>query len=152
MYGERYSIQVDDDHVEIHGTITIREAFDFLSFFERDGYSTLVDNCDSGVLRLEKRNLDQEKTDRINTDVREENVELKDKLEMEKEHSRDLEYKLHDLEGLIQKLIVERKEMENEYRQKLLLMEKNYTLLSMKHDPKVSEIVRNMAEEALEES
>jgi len=40
---KKYTIEVSEDCVEITGTLTVREAFDFLSFFEKEGFTTLED-------------------------------------------------------------------------------------------------------------
>lgn len=41
MENELYSIEVSDQMVFIYGDITMREAFDFLAFFDQQGYSYL---------------------------------------------------------------------------------------------------------------
>lgn len=38
----RYSIEVSKDRVEVSGEISIREAFDFMNFFEQQGFNSLI--------------------------------------------------------------------------------------------------------------
>lgn len=39
---ERYSIEAKDESIMIYGDLSIEEAFDFLSFFERKGFKRLT--------------------------------------------------------------------------------------------------------------
>lgn len=38
----RYSIEVSKDRIEVTGEISIREAFDFMNFFEQQGFNSLI--------------------------------------------------------------------------------------------------------------
>jgi hypothetical protein len=51
---ERYTIEVCDYEVQIYGELTIREAFDFISFFDQQGYNKLVIGHENTTLRLIK--------------------------------------------------------------------------------------------------
>lgn len=62
MKGERYSIEVSDGEVLIHGYISIREAFDFLSFFDQQGYDCLIPGDENSVLRLTKKQANHDAT------------------------------------------------------------------------------------------
>jgi len=62
---EKYTIRVCDERVEIEGDLTIRDAFDFLSFFDQQGFNTLVRNCDGETITLSKRDLEKEERTRI---------------------------------------------------------------------------------------
>ena len=57
---ERYSIEVDDESVEIYGELTIEETFDFLSFFERKGYNSIILGTENSTLHMLKRNKKEE--------------------------------------------------------------------------------------------
>jgi hypothetical protein len=54
MINERYSIEVSDDMVIIHGNLTIRESFDFLAFFDQQGYKTLCPGEQNSAMCLIK--------------------------------------------------------------------------------------------------
>jgi len=56
MKNERYSIEVSEDIVVIHGKLTIEEAFDFLNFFEKKGFDEVVVGHENSCLRLLKKN------------------------------------------------------------------------------------------------
>jgi hypothetical protein len=52
MIRERYSIEVGEGIVEIHGKLTIEEAFDFLNFFEKKGFDEVGVGDENSCLRL----------------------------------------------------------------------------------------------------
>jgi hypothetical protein len=47
---ERYSIEVSDDCVLIYGDLSIRETFDFLSFFDQQGFKSVVSGHENSTL------------------------------------------------------------------------------------------------------
>lgn len=55
MKDDRYSIEVSDTLVLIHGYLSIREAFDFLSFFEQQGFNCVMPGDENSCLRLFKK-------------------------------------------------------------------------------------------------
>jgi hypothetical protein len=52
MNGERYSIEVSDGVVTIHGKLTIEEAFDFLNFYDKKGFDEVTWGDENSCLRL----------------------------------------------------------------------------------------------------
>jgi hypothetical protein len=60
MINEKYTLAVNEDEVIIHGILSIREAFDFLSFFDKEGFNFVSAEYDDVTLRLIK-----EKKDRV---------------------------------------------------------------------------------------
>lgn len=56
---ERYSIEVNDCLVEIRGTLTIEEAFDFLNFFDKKGYTNVVEGDQNSTIRMLKMNKEE---------------------------------------------------------------------------------------------
>ena len=64
MIGERYSIEVSEGCVEIHGYLTIRETFDFLAFFEREGFCCVTPGQENSALFLTKKDFTK-KEDKI---------------------------------------------------------------------------------------
>lgn len=49
---ERYTIEVGQDYVKIDGELTIRETFDFLNFFEKDGFTRVCQGDQNSTLYL----------------------------------------------------------------------------------------------------
>lgn len=53
---EKYNIDVYEDRVIISGYLSVREAFDFLNFYEREGYTRIVNSgpTSEGCLVMKK--------------------------------------------------------------------------------------------------
>ncbi len=107
MAVEKYTIEVTDESVEIRGTLTIREAFDFLNFFEMEGYTTLEDWGDRTTLYLRKRDLEKELTERVNKETIYQLDFIKLAYEEEKLKSEYSGKKVKELESLIKQLMQE---------------------------------------------
>ena len=54
MDDERYSLEVGNDYVLIYGELSIREAFDFLSFFDQQGFKYFTCGHENSTLLLKK--------------------------------------------------------------------------------------------------
>jgi len=51
---EKYSIECSEGCVEIQGYLSIREAFDFLSYYEREGFTCLTPGDQNSCMLLTK--------------------------------------------------------------------------------------------------
>ncbi len=138
----KYTIEVSDEAVEIRGTLTIREAFDFLSFFEKEGFTTLEDWGDRSTLYLAKRNLDQEITDRVNKNVL-------DELDSANKYGKELiaknielTQKIKDLEYLIKKITLEEGEKYSALKKAKESLDKFKILQQLKDSPEAAEICK----------
>ena len=49
---ERYSIECSEGEALIHGYLTITEAFDFLSYYEKKGFTCLIPGDQNSCMRL----------------------------------------------------------------------------------------------------
>lgn len=139
---ERYKIEVSDEAVEITGTLTIREAFDFLSFFEREGFTTLEDWGERTTLYLRKRNLDQEITDRVNKDVLDELSAANNYGKELLAKNVELMQKIKDLEYLIKKITLEEGEKFKELKKANERLEQFKCLQKLKDSPEAAEICK----------
>ena len=102
MNGERYSIEVSEGVVEIHGKLTIEEAFDFLNFFEKKGFDEVTYGDQNSCLRMLNKKA-------IYGDKDEEPVIPERDFWESCYHEKELENiklreKIKELEGLIKKL------------------------------------------------
>lgn len=59
MIEERYSIEVSDDFVEIHGDLTIEETFDYLNFFEKKGFKSITGGWENSTLVMSRKGVDE---------------------------------------------------------------------------------------------
>jgi hypothetical protein len=128
----RYTIEVRDDAVEIRGTLTIREAFDFLAFFEREGFTTIEDWGDRTTLYFRKRDLKKEWVDSIDQETRQDLAFTHKQLEEEKVKSEELRIKIRELEGLIKSIMTDQSNECNRLREASKQYSKEISLLKLR--------------------
>jgi flagellar motility protein MotE (MotC chaperone) len=139
---ERYSIEVNDEIVEIYGDLTVEEAFDFLSFFERKGYKSVVLGSENSTLRMMKR-------DQTEVIINEKISDLKDELEMYRDHLKQEEIlhcqtkeKLQDIERLLKSLMSEEYEKYKKLKEENDKLIRAQTHLFLHEDPEVQRILK----------
>lgn len=138
---ERYSIEVNDDIVEIYGDLTIEEAFDFLSFFERKGYKSVVLGSENSTLRMMRRDQAEVIHDQFVLNLKEQITDFKELWEKEKKSHEVTAQKTKEVEALLKQL------MSDEYKKYKALHEENQRLLkaqvalNMIDAPEVQEIL-----------
>lgn len=49
---KRYSIEVNDEAIEMYGELTIEEAFDFLNFFDKKGFKYLIASENNSTISM----------------------------------------------------------------------------------------------------
>ncbi len=118
---ERYSIEVTDESVEIYGELTIEETFDFLSFFERKGYKSVILGTENSTLHMLKRDQAEEiVNDRIK-ELKDDVEDYKRSYKIEQERHEETKDKLKSIEQLIKDLTVE----SNNKRERILKENEN---------------------------
>jgi hypothetical protein len=138
---ERYSIEVSDEVVEIFGDLNIEEAFDFLSFFERKGYKSVVLGSENSTLRMMKRDQKEEIIDQRVTDLKDEAEDYKRSYKIEQERHEETKSKLKDVERLLKDL------MSEEYKKYKALYDENQKIIRsqmltlLQDNPEVQEII-----------
>lgn len=101
MRDERYSIQVGDDFVEIHGDLTIEETFDFLNFFEKKGFVSVTGGWENSTLVLSRKGVEQ-KWEEIRQKEHEESEKFYELLYKEaQEKIRVLNRRIEEVESLM---------------------------------------------------
>ena len=120
---ERYSIEVTDEVVEIFGDLTIEEAFDFLSFFERKGYKSVILGSENSTLRMLKRDQEEVIHDQFILTLKEQITDYKVSFEKECKAHESTAQKLRDVEVLMKQV------MSEEYAKYKALYEENQKLL-----------------------
>lgn len=104
---ERYSIEVTDEIVEIYGDLTIEETFDFLSFFERKGYKSVVLGSENSTLRMMKRDQEEVIEKQYILDLKDEIEDYKRSFKIEEERHDETKEKLKSVERLLKDLMSE---------------------------------------------
>jgi chromosome segregation ATPase len=139
---EKYKIEVSDECVEIMGTLTIREAFDFLNFYEREGYTTLEDWGERTTLYLRKRDLEKEYTSRVNEETLSDLNFVKTRLTDYEQENKDLKQRINDLEYLIKKITLDDKEKTDKLKEATHRLQQFKALENLKNNPEAAQIVR----------
>lgn len=140
---ERYSIEVTEEIVEIYGDLTIEEAFDFLSFFERKGYKSVVLGSENSTLRMMKRDQAEEIHDQFVLNLKEQIISYKKSFDNECKSHEATAQKLKDIEVLMKQL------MSEEYAKYKALYEDNqkiirsHMIIQLKDNPEVQKIMEN---------
>lgn len=143
MIEERYSIEVSDDFVEIHGDLTIEEAFDYINFFDKKGYKSLRSGWENSTLLLSRTDVFKEQEERRKQDDIEEERMYHDFFESEKKEHEKTKTRVNELESLIKQL------MSEEYQKYKKLKEENDELIKqqavyfLSQDPMVQKILKN---------
>lgn len=141
---ERYSIEVTEESVEIYGELTIEETFDFLSFFERKGYKSVILGTENSTLHLLKKDPKETIVDQRITDLKDEVTDYKRWLEKEQDAHAKTTEKLKDVEILMKSV------MSEEFKKYKALYDENQKnlkyqqLLKLKQDPTVKVILSDM--------
>ena len=142
---ERYSIEVNDEVVEIYGDLTIEEAFDFLSFFERKGYKSVVLGSENSTLRMMRKSQDEVRENQRRLDIQDELEDTKSLLKKEKESNSALRKRNDEIELLMKQL------MSEEYKKYKSLYDENQKLIrancisQLEQNPEVKEIIENFS-------
>mgnify|MGYP000919503454 FL=1 len=150
---ERYSIEVTDESVEIYGELTIEETFDFLNFFDRKGYKSVILGTENSTLHLLKRDPEEAKIDQRITDLKDEVVDYKRCLEKEQDAHAKTTEKLKDTERLMKSLMSEEYAKYKKLHDENLELIKNQTTLFLHENPEVrkmlleGEFIGNKSEE-----
>jgi Xaa-Pro aminopeptidase len=138
---KKYTIEVSEDCVEITGTLTVREAFDFLSFFEKEGFTTLEDWGERTTLYLRKRDLERERKDEIIRNSVEDLEDYKNRYIKETHENEDLKEKIRNLEMTIKHIMTEENTSHQALKKRNETLEKACSLARLKEHPISNEIV-----------
>lgn len=141
---ERYSIEVNDESVEIYGELTIEETFDFLSFFERKGYKSVILGTENTTLHLLKRDQSEEIFDQRVTDLKEQVGDYKELLKKEIEEHSNTRGKLTDVERLLKQLMSEEHKKYKELHEENQKLIKATIATQLADNPEVQQILDKM--------
>lgn len=138
---ERYSIEVNDESVEIYGELTIEETFDFLSFFERKGYKSVILGTENTTLHLLKRDQSEEIFDQRVTDLKDEVEDYQKWLEKEKESHQKTTKRLNYVEALLKSLMSENYTKYQKLHQENMELLKAQCIQKLSENPEVQQIL-----------
>lgn len=138
----RYSIEVTEEIVEIYGDLTIEETFDFLIFFERKGYQSVISGHQNSSLRMMKIDT---KEILENTRISEMQIKVENYRtlwEEEKSHHESTKNKLISTEILTKELLSEEYKKNEELFSETMKLSRACRLEAMKQNPEVQIILQ----------
>jgi prophage antirepressor-like protein len=138
---DKYTIEVSDEFVKISGQLSIREAFDFLNFFDKEGYGILESDEYGTTICMRKGDIGEERRACVNAEVLENikrDVELFDK---QIEINKQLEEKVKDLEYLIKIISTEKGNAIDSWKKATENLEKFKSLQRLQQSAEAIELV-----------
>lgn len=139
----RYSIEVDEEIVEIYGNLTVEEAFDFINFFDRKGYKTLTPGSENSTIRLWKKDY-QEFLGELRQKEREEEEEsYKALYKKEEDYHRQTKNKLEQVESLVKLMFVEESDKVKTLKARIDVLEKHLKQTKLADNPEFQKILNS---------
>lgn len=137
----RYSIEVDEEIVEIYGNLTIEEAYDFINFFDKKGYKTLTPGSENSTIRLWKKDY-KELLEEINKKEKEEEEETyKSLYKKEEEYHRCTKNQLEQVESLVKLMFNEESDKVKVLKDKIYVLEKHLKQTKLADNPEFQKIL-----------
>jgi flagellar motility protein MotE (MotC chaperone) len=140
---ERYSIEVSDEVVEIYGHLTIEEAFDFLSFFDRKGYKAVVLGSENSTLRMMRIDQDEVRENRRRLDVEDELDSYRSLLKKEEEYHTQTKKRLQNVEDLMKLLMSEHYEKYKKLHKENMEILRSQCIQNLSENPESQKIIDN---------
>lgn len=143
----RYSIEVDEEIVEIYGNLTIEEAFDFINFFDKKGYKTLTVGSENSTLRLWKQDYQEFIQELRKKDKLEEEELYKSLYKKEEEIHIQTKTKLEQVESLIKLMCKEESDKVKTLKSQINVLEKHLKQTKLADNPEFQKILNNFTVE-----
>lgn len=139
----RYSIEVDEEIVEIYGNITVEEAFDFINFFDRKGYKTLTTGSENSTIRLWKKDYHEFVAEMRKKEQAEEEETYHALFKKEEEYHRQTKNKLEQVESLLKLMFVEESDKVKTLKAKIDVLEKHLKQTKLADNPEFQKILNS---------
>lgn len=136
MIQERYSMSVNDYAVEIYGELTVREAFDFLNFFDQQGYNIITIGHENSSLRMIKSSVYESVPDTHEI-----------LLEDEKKTNSQLRKRLKDQEEIIKQLLTDEQDRLKRLKEENEVYKKIIKLNELENNEEVKQIIEGSQNE-----
>lgn len=137
----RYTIEVSDKEISIEGRLSIEEMFDWLNYFDKQGFKSAEMSYNDGSLILHKYTIEEKEKYLKSEEKKEDDIFYEKLYNSEKEANICLRENVKYLEDLIKKLMTE------EHQKRFILEEENQKLhkerkiQEMQSDPNVKAIL-----------
>lgn len=139
----RYSIEVDEEIVEIYGNLTIEEAYDFINFFDKKGYKTLTPGSENSTIRLWKKDYHEHVAELRKKENLEDETMYHDFFESEKKEHQKTKNKLEQVESLVNLMFVEESDKVKTLKAKIDVLEKHLKQTKLADNPEFQKILNS---------
>lgn len=139
----RYSIEVDEEIIEIYGNLTIEEAFDFINFFDKKGYKTLMPGSENSTLRLWRKDYHEHIAELREKDRQEEEETYHARFKKEEEYHQQTKKKLAEVESLLRGMFVEESDKVKTLKAKIDVLEKHLKQTKLADNPEFQKILNS---------
>lgn len=142
----RYTIEVSDKEISIEGRLSIEEMFDWLNYFDKQGFKSAEMSYDDGSLILHKYTIEEREKYLKSEEKKEDDIFYEKLYNSEKDEVIKLQTRVKELEDLIKNLMTE------EHQKRFILEEENQKLhkerkiQEMQSDPNVKAILHSTDE------
>lgn len=144
MY-ERYSIEANDESIMIYGDLSIEEAFDFLSFFERKGFNRLTLGSENSTLSLMRKSI-KEVQDEVKKVEHEESEKYYENLYKNKcEQMQEVCKKKLELESLIKEIMTDKSDRVRHLEKANQELIKRLQLFKLENDEEIKKFTMGFA-------
>lgn len=144
MY-ERYSIEANDESVMIYGDLSIEEAFDFLSFFERKGFKSLTLGSDNSTMSFRRKSIDQVQEDVRKVEHAESEKFYENLYSNHLENSKKIVKRNEELEQLIKEIMTDKSERVKHLEKTNQELLKRIQLKQLEDDEEVKKLLLGFA-------
>jgi len=138
---EIYSIQVCGEVVEIYGDLTIEEAFDFINFFDKKGYKSLVLGNENSTIRMMRKNREEIRCETRKKETEEEESMYYRLYESEKQEHEKTKNKLKQAESLLKEFTTEASDKFDKLKKNIESLEKQIILSKLQNDKVVQDLL-----------
>lgn len=138
---ERYSIDVANDCVLIHGNISIREAFDFLSFFEQQGFNSLTYGEENSAMCLLRTSIKEMREEQVLKEKVADDLFYETLYNSSQDEIKKLRDKISHLESLMKEMLNEEKNKRDALKIKIDSMKRENAISNLLEDPLSQKII-----------
>lgn len=150
MKEERYTIEVSDNFIEIHGDLTIEETFDFLNFFEKKGFKSITTGWENSTLVMSRKGVD-EKWEELREKEHVESEKFYELLyNQSQEKIKVLNRRIEEVESLMRVMFSDESDKFKKLKQENQALIKQLTRNKLEEDEEVKKLLQGFAYRAPE--
>lgn len=150
MSGERYTIEVHDDFVEIHGDLTIEEAFDYMNFFEKKGFKSLISGWENSTILLSRKGVEEKCQELLEKEHIQSEAFYEQLYGQQQEKEKALNRRIDELESLMRLMFSDESDKVNKLRKENEVLIKQLKKNKLEENEEVKKLLEGFAYRAPE--